>query len=117
MIHIYKIACIVLMFDITKLSLHNIRHLGVPLKASLALHFHQLSACSLWCFIIHWLQLSDTSFTESSSPQYPNIFQCIQLVGHCNFGIYRKYILLNQMTKIYFSYIFGLCPQFLAHSF
>ena len=43
-----------------------------------------------------------------------NIFFCYLL---CDIvGFIRNIYAVIQMTKIYFSYTFGLCPQFLAHS-
>ena len=39
-------------------------------------------------------------------------------VGFYNTMIYKKYRdLVIQMTKVHFSHIFGLHPQFLAHSY
>lgn len=35
----------------------------------------------------------------------------------CNILIYKRYTLVFQMTEIYFSYVFGLHPQFLAYCF
>lgn len=59
--------------------------------------------------------------SQSKKTSYFMVLATYILEKH-NYGeiivIYKKYIyLLNQMIKIHLSYIFGLCCQFLAHSF
>ena len=67
---------------------------------------------------LKWTSLLISCFSIIFSLSLYYIFK-YQMVWYkeCDIVIYEKYIDVGiQMTKIYFSCIFGLCLQFLAHS-